>query len=242
MTDPAALFDAVRAGDVDGVRSLLGTNRSLAQTASEYAKTALHWAAELDRVEIAAELVAAGADVEARTSWGATPFDWAATMGSGRVADFLLAKGASGLSLVTAAALGKLAEVRAFVEAGGNLAAHRRRGAPDGPDGDWPPDSAHVMGDVLSDALHAAARNGHTAVVTYLLERGANVDAVGFFGATGMHWAAINGHRDTVALLLERNADPARRDARFDATPEGWAREGGHEAIAAMLQRARDAT
>jgi ankyrin repeat protein len=53
-------------------------------------------------------LLDAGADLEATTSWGATPFDWGATMGSARVADLLLARGAKGMNVVAAANLGKL--------------------------------------------------------------------------------------------------------------------------------------
>lgn len=205
----------------------------------EYRKSALHLAAETDQVETAQLLIDSGADIEALTAWGATPLEWAAVMGSSKVADLLLARGASGLTLIVAAGLGKLETVKSIIASGADLSAHRRRGAPETPDDHWPVDSAHIQGDVLSDALFAAARNGHTEVVEYLLDEGAQVDAKGVFGGTGLHWAAINGHRKTVELLVERGASLTIRDERFDSTPEGWANEGGHTDLVAVLMRAR---
>ena len=201
----------------------------------EYGKTGLHLAAETDHVEAAQMLLDSGADIEAKTSWGATALDWAATMGSVGVADLLLARGASGFTLVVAAGLGKLDEVKSIVASGVDLNAHRRRGAPESPNDDWPADSAHILHDVLSDAMYAAARNGHTQVVEYLLDQGTAIDAKGVFGATALHWAAINGHRDAVELLVTRGASLDIRDARFNSTPAGWARERGHIELATLL-------
>src|SRR5260370_35767460 len=42
-------------------------------------------------------------------------------------------------------------------------------------------------------------------------------------GATALHHAAVHAHCDIVALLCGRGADVNARDARFDATPSGWA-------------------
>ena len=134
----AALLDAVREGDAARLATMLRERPRLVRAADQHAKTALHWAAQLDRVEVAELLVQAGADLEARTAWGASPFDWAATMGSARVAELLLAKGATGLNLITAAALGRHNAVRDFVEAGSDLSRHRRRDAPRMPDDHWP--------------------------------------------------------------------------------------------------------
>lgn len=201
----------------------------------EYGKTGLHCAAETDQVRAAQTLLDAGADIEAKTSWGATALDWAATMGSVGVGDLLVARGASGFTLIVAAGLGKLEEVKSIVASGVDLNAHRRRGAPESPNDDWPADSAHILHDVLSDAMYAAARNGHTRVVEYLLDHGAAIDAKGVFGATALHWAAINGHRDVVELLVTRGASIDIQDARFNSTPAGWAREGGHIELAALL-------
>ena len=72
-----------------------------------------------------------------------------------------------------------------------------------------------------------------------LLERGASVDAKGVFGGTALHWAAMNGHRSTVDVLVARGASLTGRDARFDAMPEDWAREGGHGQLADALAARR---
>lgn len=44
-------------------------------------------------------------------------------------------------------------------------------------------------------------------------------------GATPLHYAAEAGHRDVVRVLLDAGADLNARDARFGATPAGWAIE-----------------
>ncbi|MGH7676216.1 MAG: ankyrin repeat domain-containing protein [Gemmatimonadales bacterium] len=239
MDETAEFLEAVKRGDAAEVSTMIAARPNLARVAGEHGKTGLHWAAESDRVDVARVLIDAGADIEARTSWEASPLDWAATLGSVRVAELLLSRGAGGLTLITAAALGKQRDVAAIVESGADLTPHRRRGAPRTPDGCWPADSAHLLGDVLSDALYAAARNGHGQTVEYLLARGARIDAKGVFGATALHWAAFNGHAGIVELLLARGANVTLQDARFDATPEGWAAENGHAAIAAALRRRR---
>jgi ankyrin repeat protein len=240
MDDPTEEFlEAVKRGDARKVADLISTRPELARAADGQGKTGLHWAAESDGILVARVLVDAGADIEATTTWGASPLDWAANTGSALVAELLLARGASGLTLITAAALGKLSTVEGILTSGADLAPHRRRDAPRTPDDHWPASSAHLAGDVLSDALYAAARNGHAEVVEYLLARGASVDARGVFGATALHWAAMNGHEPVVNLLLARGARTDLQDARFSATPEGWAREGGHDPITDILRRHR---
>ncbi|MGA2726402.1 MAG: ankyrin repeat domain-containing protein [Terracidiphilus sp.] len=201
-------------------------------------KTPLHWAAERDDPDTAQALLNAGADLEAKTSWGATPLDWAATMGSTKVADLLLAHGAQGMDFLMAASLGKIELVRKLLDSGTQNQAAGRRAVPAEPDDHWVADSARMKGDVLSDAFYRACRNGHTEVAALLLERGADIDAQGVFGGTGLHWAAINGHRDTVEFLLHHGANLNLRDAKFNATPGSWAAEGGHNEIRELLHRA----
>ena len=50
--------------------------------------------------------------------------------------------------------------------------------------------------------IHAAARNGHTAVVKVLLVNGANVNAANARGQTPLHLAFRFGHKGTLRLRL----------------------------------------
>lgn len=237
MVDNREFFEAAMTGDAQRVSELVRERPELAHARQGYDKTGLHLAAEKDHVEVARALLDAGADIEARTSWHATALDWAATMGSTRVGQLLLDRGAGNYSLIVAAGLGRLDDVKAM--ASGDLSVHRPSApqAPPGADDEWPEDTAREKGDVLSHALYSAARNGHTEVAEYLLGLGADVNARGFFGGTGLHWAAIHGYADTVELLLRHGADRAIRDARFDGTAENWASEGGHQDIVERLRQ-----
>jgi ankyrin repeat protein len=110
-------------------------------------------------------------------------------MGSSKVPDLLLARGAQGMNLVTAASLGKLDLVRKFLDSGAPLGSLAARTLPTD---HGPADSARMKGDVISDSFYGACRKGHTAVAAALLGRGADVNAKGVFGGTALHWAAIN--------------------------------------------------
>ncbi len=235
MSSGPSILQSVRDGDAFAVRRLLSADASLVHATDECLKTPLHWAAENDHYEIAEMLLDASADLEATTSWGATPFDWAATMGSARVADLLLARGAKGMNVVAAANLGKLDLVRNFLDSGPRLSFPRRVAASQLND-EVVADSARAKGDVISHAFYGACRNGHTDVAELLLERGADVNAKGILGGTGLHWAAINGHKETVAFLLAHGADLTIRDVKFHSTAEGWASEGGHDEIRDLLR------
>jgi ankyrin repeat protein len=138
------------------------------------------------------------------------------------------------MNLVAAAILGKLDSVCKFLDSGTPLASLARRSVPAEPNDHWVADSACMKGDVISHSFYGVCRNGHTAVVALLLERGANK---GVFGGTALHWAAINGHKDTVAFLVAHGADLTIRDVKFDSTPEGWAAEGQHDEIRELLHR-----
>jgi hypothetical protein len=234
MNDAAAIFQAVKDGDMSVVERLLTADPRLVHARNEYLKTPLHWAAEHDRCDVAQMLLDSDADLEATTSWGDTALDWSATMGSTKVADLLLARGAKGMNLVVAACLGKLDLVREFLDSGTPLASLAKP-APAEPDDHWVADSARMKGDVISHAFYCACRNGQTAVAALLLERGADINAKGVFGGTGLHWAAINGHKDTVEFLVVHGADLTIRDTKFDSSPEGWAVEGQHDEIRELL-------
>ena len=63
--------------------------------------------------------------------------------------------------------------------------------------------------------LHWAAINAQVAACRYLLEQGAEVDALGGdLVATPMQWAARNGYLYVIQLLIAHNADPNITDAQ----------------------------
>lgn len=230
------MFGAIEKGDDAAVAHELEMAPDLVWASDQYRQTPLHHAAEHDREQTAARLLDGGADLEAETTWGMTPLQWAANMGSRRVGRLLIDRGAK-LNMWSAAGLGLLEAMPAFWDASGRLkpgAAQLRydevakntyvKREPSGDDRD-----------AVSDAFYIACRNGHILVARFLLARGADVHFKGFFGATALHWAAINGHQETVEWLLSLGARTDLEDDEFQSTPAGWAREGGHQEIAARL-------
>jgi ankyrin repeat protein len=239
LVDPEEMLKASERGDLNKVRELLARDSTLVNAKGTHNKTPLHWAAEKNNAELAELLVAAGADLTAEVSWGMTPLAWAANMGSRAVADILLEHGARPqLNMWCAAGLGMLDVVESFWDGPNRLKrkAGQTRSRNSG-DGKWgkaaPPQDPSEL---VSDALYIAARNGHVAVAKFLLEKGADVNYRGFFGAPGLHWAAINGHKAMVEFLIERGADLTLRDQQFNSTALGWALEGKQREIAELLR------
>ena len=238
VTPTLRILEAAESGDTKLLTALIAEDRDLVNASAEYAKTPLHWAAERDRVGVAAILLDNGADLTRETTWGATPLEWAGYLGSNGVAELLIHHGAQGMNLVLAAGLGDLALVKQYGEEHESFAGlgipKRETDLQD--EKGWPPDAARMKGDVLGEAFQVACRNGHTDVAGYLLERGADVHAKGYFGGTGLHWAAAQGHHETVEFLLTRGADTKLEDHAFGRSAFGWAAESGHDSIAALIR------
>ncbi|MGD9985377.1 ankyrin repeat domain-containing protein [Pseudonocardia sp.] len=100
---------------------------------------------------------------------------------------------------------------------------------------------AQVVAD-RAGVIVVAAADGRRRGVELLLDLGVPVDTRGRGDAAGgerwhtaLHEAAFRGDEAMATLLLDRGADPAVRDARFDATPAGWAAHAGHTRLAAVL-------
>ncbi|KAK3263873.1 CLIP170 protein Tip1, partial [Cymbomonas tetramitiformis] len=62
--------------------------------------------------------------------------------------------------------------------------------------------------------LQWAALNNRVAAVCWLIERGAEVNAVDGSKQTALHWGAVRGCLPAVELLLRAGADPNMVDAR----------------------------
>jgi ankyrin repeat protein len=83
--------------------------------------------------------------------------------------------------------------------------------------------------------LHAAAREGHTAAVTLLLESGADIHAKDVHGCTPLHCAVYASSTPVARLLLEHGAgvNGARTDCQ--ATPLCFAAAGTNDSLVRLL-------
>lgn len=69
------------------------------------------------------------------------------------------------------------------------------------------PALVHAENEDDETPLFYAAYGGHTDVVKYLLDKGANPNAVSATGETALHFAAYAGHNEIVRMLVESEAD-----------------------------------
>ena len=137
-------------------------------------------------------------ELERRGPGGATPLLTAAAIGSPEAVAALLEAGADvhavtdlgATALIWAA--GDARKSRLLVEAGANVTARSAAGR--------------------TPLLVAAARDGASAVVELLLERGADPHAADDMGVTPLVSAALAGDTESVRLLLARGADANRAD------------------------------
>jgi hypothetical protein len=159
---------------------------------------------------------------------GRTPIELALLAGHTAVVDVLLAAG------VEAPALDPVDELVAAVLAGDAATAERLRTAD--------PGLAGPVAERRPTLVLDAATAGRPAAVELALALGFDVNAVAEpphgrgMGETALHEAAMNGDREIVEILLAAGADPSVRDARFDATPAGWAHHGGQTELAERLE------
>ena len=90
----------------------------------------------------------------------------------------------------------------------------------------------------LNDQLWEASRKGDVAVVTSLLDQGADVNAKFRYGTTALFKASERGHTAVVKVLLARGADPSVKDTFYGATAMTWALQNNHfEVVRALLEK-----
>jgi hypothetical protein len=76
-------------------------------------------------------------------------------------------------------------------------------------------------------ALHLLAKRGDAIGVQWLLEQGANADALWPHWdaeVTALHLAALSGATDVARVLIDAGANPRIHDSQHDSDALGWAR------------------
>jgi hypothetical protein len=176
-------------------------------------------------------ILTAGGPIEACAPW--TPLEEAVYWAHTDVAEYLrVERKAAVRSLRAAAGLGDVKLTVSFF------------------DGDRPrPDAGPVrfpwgerstdLGEVLNQALVIAVKNGRADTTRFLLEHGAEVNALpsGIHeGGGALHMAALYGRAELIVVLLDHGADRSLEDPEHGATPAGWAEHAGFQELVRQLR------
>jgi ankyrin repeat protein len=204
------VFPAIALGRVDEVRALIAADRALLDARMNSGdmdlRTPLHHAVEAGSVEIVEALLAAGADPNAPNATGRKPASYVrGGPARARLIELLLRHGAEPDDLLT------LLLMRRFAEAVAMLARD--------------PSVLHGAGDAPTP-LHSAVARRDADAVNWLIEHGADLNAIrtmGGCGVTPLHVSAAEDLPEMARLLLDAGADPTIPDTRWDADALGWA-------------------
>jgi len=215
-------------GLVRGVSRLLSADSKLTGARDKYQNVPLHHAAN---AAVARLLIEHGAYVNATGWMGATPLYEAAKNGRADVVKLLIEHGADVSAKRerddTPLHFASTAEIaRLLVENGA---------------------SVHARDDSGRTPLHWVAQYGHVEVARYLLNCGAEVDAISevptgaenierrsYFNETPLHIAAQEGKLEVVEFLLAAGAKVNARD-HYDRTPLHKAAFRGHDEVVKRL-------
>lgn len=187
-------------------------------------KNFLHLAVEKGQSETAETLIAGGADIEAKTSYGNTPLLCALDLLQADTAGLLLENGADvnaansmGDTALHYTTDDRLRDTSELLIVGGL--------------------DVNVRNDANDTPLYCAARDGAKAVVELLLSEGADINAAKPDGRTALHAAAFHNHIEIVELLIANGADINTRTTEGH-TPLDYAIIAGREEIAELLKSA----
>ncbi|MEP7341640.1 MAG: sigma-70 family RNA polymerase sigma factor [Acidobacteriota bacterium] len=206
-----AVAEAIRARDLPKVKSLLDAAPELLHAGDGTSNQPIHWAVMTRQLEFIDELLARGANINAKRQDGARPIqltngdyhfrgwrdvpqDWPVT--PAQVLAHLRERGAD-VDICTAASIGDQERVRELLDQDPQLANRV---------------SEYTGYYIGSGApLKNAAARGHIEIVKLLLERGAdpNLPEEGIAPhGQALYSAAANGHYEITKLLLEHGAYP----------------------------------
>ena len=236
----SALVTAARAGDVEKVKKELEGKIDVNAPESAGGRSALHWAAKENKVEVIPILLAANADVNNRDRAGKTPLCVAAESRDPKCVESmkLLIDAKSdvnskdrlgGSPLLWAAGLGTPEAVELLIAKGAEVSIQDKNGLTPllWAAGTGDPRSVQILVDKKADltiadnltgdtAVMRAARNGKFESLAILIKAGAPLESKNRQGMTTWLVAANSGTVEKLKALKEANADITAKDTR------GW--------------------
>jgi len=252
--DASAIHDAVRAGNLSDVRSLVARDPGVVNERDARGQTPLHVASEVGDQAIAAFLLTSGAGVDAVDELGRTPVHLAAAAGHGPVAETLLSAGADpraicrdGRTLLHSAAAGGLVGLmeRLLTEGFGVDAPDRygrtplfwasQSGSADG--AEWlltHGADVNRRADFQMTPLHEATFSGNLRLLDVLVRHGADVNAVNEAGSTPLLYVSQAGRVDVIEWLLAHGAALDVRNT-WNETPLSWPLVNGFQTVVERL-------
>ena len=212
---------ALIAGDLDRIKSMIDDDRRLLSRKDDCGYASLHWSAAYNRIELAELLLDLGVPIDINSLTGITSLSIALSAGHEEMVDFLLQKGANPKSgdklnwtpLHSSALRG----------VGMSLLLSRRVDV----------NIRHKMG---WTPLHLASHRGLKEPVKLLIEQNANVNLRDRAGWTALHFASNKGHSEVVQLLLKNNANAFTRN-KSQKTPADLALEKGFKDLELLIRQ-----
>jgi len=224
-----AAVQAIHNGDVELLKQLLNQNADLLKTKIDGQRTLLHVATDWpghfpNNAETVAALITRGADVNAPCTGphSETPLHWAASSNDVAVLDALLDHGADieatggviggGTPLADAVAFWQWQAARRLVERGARTTLWQAAAL-----GLMDRVSEYFTGDAVpapdevTNALWCACHGSQQGAAEYLLDRGANLNWVGYDKLTPLDAATRSGAGELAEWLRRRGARPASR-------------------------------
>lgn len=198
------IHEAPRAGDLERVKELIGSDPGLVNARSTGGSTPLHYAATSDVPDVAEFLLSAGASVNEQNDSHYTPLHYAAAYDRPEVVKVLAEHGASlelkslegETPLHMGAMSGAVSASRVLMGLGANINAREDRDR--------------------TALLLTARESGDVAIARLLVDEGADINAIDKYGSSALELAAWRGYGPFVDYLLEAGAlIPIAEDSRY---------------------------